>query len=143
MDEHRTAECGTNRQTKRSLVLLAARIRASDRTFDVRLRNLSQNGALLEGSVALPIGTEVTFERGNTNVRARIAWTSQSRFGITFLVPIEESEVLIHVGRPHSKPSAQPAPSFKRAALTGATLSAGERRIAEEWTRAQGRSLGD
>jgi hypothetical protein len=143
MDDDHIKDCGPTRRTKRSLVLLAARISTPNRTFDVRLRNLSQNGALLEGSHTLAVGTEVTFERGTTRVRARIAWSSPDRFGITFFVPIAESEVLVHVGQRKREPVTDRAPAFKRSGLHGVNLSPRERRIAEEWTRSQGRAYGE
>jgi hypothetical protein len=42
-------------------------------------------------------------------VDARVAWQAEGRLGIEFLQPIEESEVLIHVGkvRPRTEPARQ------------------------------------
>lgn len=101
------AEKGTQekKRSKRSLVLLAAKVHVDGVTTNVRLRNLSQNGALLEAAVVPPADTKLTFERGATVAEARVAWVSAGRFGIEFLTPIHESEVLVHVGRPKPKPA--------------------------------------
>jgi hypothetical protein len=130
-----------HRRNKRSLVLLAAKVRMSKGELEVRLRNLSQNGALLEADTPPSVGTELVFERGETVVKARVAWVSDRRFGIEFLDPIEESEVLVHVGRPKTAPVE--AQSFRRSGFRERNLSTGERKLAAAWVQSQGRALGD
>ena len=132
----------SNRRTRRSLVLLAAKVTTPRGPIDVRLRNLSQNGALLEADAPPTVGTELVFERGKTLAPARVAWSSDGRFGIEFLRPIEESEVLIHVGKPKPKP--EPAPQlFRRTGFHKATLNEGERKLGEAWAKPLGRTIGD
>src|SRR5688500_17678950 len=97
MDESSNSQ---NRRNKRSLVLIAARLRIGGELLDVRLRNLSCNGALLERDVPPSVGSEVVFERGDTIAPARVAWVSGTRFGVQFDQPIEEREVLVHIGKP-------------------------------------------
>lgn len=87
------------RGAKRARVLLAARLRTTGGEIDVRLRDLSCKGALLESSCPLAVGDSVVFARNQTVVPARVAWISGNRVGIEFENPIEESEVLIHVNR--------------------------------------------
>ena len=130
-----------NRQSKRSLVLLSAKLKTRAGDLDVRLRNLSQKGALLEADRCPEVGGDVVFERGDTVVPARVAWVSAQRFGVEFLEPIEESEVLIHVGRPKPKPDN--APVFRRTGFRDTTLSIGERKLAESWVRPTGNRLGE
>ena len=81
-------------------MLPTAKVFVLDKAIDVQLRNLSQNGALLETEQPPAIDTEVVFERGGTKIKGRVAWSFGARFGVEFLTSIEESEVLIHVGRP-------------------------------------------
>ena len=45
-----------NRRAKRSLVLLAAKVRTAEGVHEVKLRNLSQSGALLESGTVLAPG---------------------------------------------------------------------------------------
>lgn len=129
-----------NRRSKRSLVLLTARIRTSGDVIEARLRNLSQNGALLEAETLPGVGDEVVFERGDTIVAGRVAWCAKGRFGIEFHKPIEESEVLVHVGRPKAKAAGQPA--FRRGGIRETGLTLREQRFAEAWIRPSGRTTG-
>lgn len=139
MSGEETAVAGLReRKDRRSLVLLAAKLRTPQSMLDVRLRNLSMSGALLESDDPPAKGVEVVFERGDTVVPAEVAWSSGNRFGIRFHTPIEESEVLVHVSRP--KPGTPPPspPVFRRPGLRG-TLSAEEREMARSWVHSSGR----
>ena len=129
------------RRTKRSLVLLTAKVVTSNGVVETRLRNLSQNGALLEADAPPPIGAEVVFERGDTRVAGRVAWVADERFGLEFFTPIEESEVLIHVRRPQPIPL-DPA-MFRRPAFRQSRLTPGERKLAEAWATTPGSRLGE
>lgn len=143
MDPDRKANDPQDRRSKRSLVLLAAKVRTPSGAINVRLRNLSQKGALLEADRLPEEGAEVTFERGDTVVPARVAWVDEGRFGIEFLQRIEESEVLVHVGRPSGcRPQAQ-APVVRRSGFRGNSLTQAEREIAAAWVNPGDRSLGD
>jgi hypothetical protein len=118
------------RSAKRNRVLLAAKVRtlaAGD--IDARLRDLSRQGALVECAYPLKVGEEVVFLRGATIVPARVAWTGGNRVGLEFLRMIEESEVLIQLGRGHS---GQPQQRFRRPALNE-HLTEQERRLARVW----------
>lgn len=130
------------RRGKRSLVLLAAKVRTPGGVIDVRLRNLSRSGALLEAERIPAVATQVTFERGETRVPARVAWVSEGRFGLEFLQQIEESEVLVHVGRPSSRQPVQ-APVVRRTGFRSNALSRSEREIAADWVKPAGRTFGD
>lgn len=129
------------RRSKRSLVLLAAKVRIAGVAKDVRLRNLSQNGALLEADDLPKVGCDVVFERGETIVPARVAWAAGGRFGIEFLEPIEESEVLVHVGRPRAQPAPVPPRMVRRTGFRGGTLTEAERKIAAAWVNPSGRGI--
>jgi hypothetical protein len=133
-----------NRRNKRSLVLIKAKVRTERGTVEVCLRNLSRNGALLEADVPPPEGTEVVFERGETVAPARVAWVSKGRFGIQFDIPIEESEVLIHIGKPQHSGEMDPR-AFRRSGFRERSLKPGERQIGEAWFRSLGTAtpLGD
>jgi hypothetical protein len=134
------------RRIKRSRVLLRARITADGRTLDVRLRNLSQLGALLQCVDPPVVDTVVIFERGDTNARARVVWSTNGSFGIEFDTPIDEHEVLMHVTVPPPLPL-EPAPepdhaSHRRDVLTH-TLTPEERRFGEDWFNSPGHGIGD
>lgn len=127
-----------NRRSKRSLVLLAAKIRTSEGLFDAKLRNLSQNGALLEAEATPPVNSQLVFERGDTVAPARVAWAAGTRFGIEFLTPIEESEVLVHIGRPAPRAVQKPLRAFRRSGLRDEPLSDVEKKAAHAWANPNG-----
>lgn len=87
------------RQAKRARVLLAATLVTPDGIVDARLRDLSRKGALVECKAPPPVGSDITFVRGKTRVPARIAWTAGIRVGLEFLTMIDESEVLVQLGK--------------------------------------------
>ena len=117
------------RSAKRNRVLLSAKLRTAYGEIDARLRDLSQKGALIECGAPLHVGDEVIFSRGSTVVPARIAWTGGGRIGLEFLRMIDESEVLVQLGRTGSN---TPQQRFRRPPLHG-DLSEQERRLARLW----------
>lgn len=122
------------RKAKRARVLLAAKLKTAGGVVETRLRDLSRKGALVECSERLAVGSEVMFERGSTNVPARVAWTGGQRIGLEFLRMIDESEVLVHVG----KPGGQATQRFRRPGLQRENLSDHERKLAKVWGLAVG-----
>ena len=117
------------RSAKRNRVLLAAKLRTATGEVDARLRDLSQKGALVECNAPLGVGEEVVFTRGATIVPARIAWAGAGRMGLEFLRMIDESEVLVQLGR---NSSGMPQQRFRRPALHE-DLSEHERKLARLW----------
>ena len=88
------APAAGKRSAKRNRVLLAARVTCGPVELDVRLRDLSRKGALVEGDSVPPAGREVTFTRGSLSVPARVAWSAARRAGLEFAYPIDEGDVL-------------------------------------------------
>ena len=149
MDQERDTKGAEQRRAKRSRVLLGARLATPTGEIDVRLRNLSQLGALLSCASPPPLGSAVTFMRGETVVRAAVMWVDGEQFGIKFDVPIEESELLIHIAppskadEPAQESTAQPA--GYRSGFHHHVLTPEERKLAEEWFSGSDRShdIGD
>ena len=131
MDESSNSQ---NRRTKRSLVLIAAKLRIGGESAEVRLRNLSCNGALLERDEPPSVGSDVVFERGETIAPARVAWVSGKRFGVQFNRPIEESEVLVHIGKPKNlEPEVEKKPFRRTGFRDTPPLNPLERYVGEAW----------
>ena len=126
MDESITSQ---NRRSRRSNVLLAASIELSGTVVPVKLRNLSTEGALVEGD-SLPVeGSEVLFRRNDLSVISRLAWVHEKQAGVAFNRPIAPEDVLRNIPKPRSR-----APlNFRRPALASRALSPDERRLAESW----------
>ena len=118
-----------NRQSRRSNVLLAATIEALGTEIPVKLRNLSVEGALIEGE-GLPVeGSEVLFRRNELSVSSRVAWVHGNHAGVAFREPIQQEDVLRNIPGPKYR-----APlNFRRDGLAVRKLSPDERRLVESW----------
>ena len=108
---------------------MAASIEADGVTVAVKLRNLSPEGALVEGDKLPAVGSAVIFRKKELNLAARVAWASGGRSGIAFDTLLDPESVMRHV--PRTKP--QPKLDFRRPAIRSSDLSAGERQIARDW----------
>jgi hypothetical protein len=118
------------RSAKRNRVLLAAKLQVRGAEIDVRLRDLSQKGALVECHQTVPAaGSEVVFHRGSITVPARVAWAGANRVGLEFAYMIDESEVLVQLRRTTTD---QNQPRFRRPRL-GEDLSEQEKKLARLW----------
>jgi hypothetical protein len=118
-----------NRQSSRSNVLLAATIELGGASIPVKLRNLSELGALIEGD-KLPLeGTEITFCRNDLRVPGRIAWVSKKQAGVAFADPLSTQAVLRNVPQPRSRVHTD----YRRPALSPRALSRSEQAAMEHW----------
>jgi hypothetical protein len=119
-----------NRRQRRSNVLLTAVIEmAADRTLDVKLRNLSAEGALIESDGLPHEGAEIRFRKGDLSVAGKIVWVSDKRAGIRFHAPLTPEALLRHVPTP--KPRI--LPSFRRPGLGSRPLTSSERSLEQVW----------
>jgi len=125
-----------NRRSRRSPVLLAATVELGGAVHDVKLRNLSEEGALIEGAEVLPEAAAITFCRKDLRVRARIAWVQGKYAGIAFEKPLDAAEVLRHIPRRESKP--MPRELFARPSVSRHSLSVGERQWIKDWMTTNG-----
>ena len=120
-----------NRRSRRSPVLLTATLEKSGQAVEVRLRNFSSDGALVEADVIPPVGSFVLFRRKSTVVGGTIAWVNGRLGGMRFERSLEPEEMLRHVPKP--KASDLPAESFKRPSLVNHKLTASERQWIQRW----------
>ena len=119
-----------NRTAKRARVLLAAKLRTPNGEVDAKLRDLSQKGALVECAKAFPVDAELVFSRGATVVPARVAWSAAGRIGLEFMRPIDESEVLVQLGRGKA---IAPAQRCRRPRVLGTDMTEQEKNLARVW----------
>jgi hypothetical protein len=118
-----------NRRSRRSPVFLKASIEVDGATVPVTLRNLSGEGALVEGA-HLPLeGWATWFERNDLRIKGRVVWVEGRFAGIRFDQPLKRDEVLRHVPRPKQKLEQ----SFKRPGLACRPITDYERRMLEVW----------
>ncbi|MEO5577926.1 MAG: PilZ domain-containing protein [Sphingomicrobium sp.] len=118
-----------NRRARRSHVLMAASIEADGVTVAVKLRNLSPEGALVEGVQLPAVGSMVIFHKKELNLAGHIAWVTADRAGIAFDQKLDPEAVMRHV--PRSKPLAKL--DFRRPRIKAGDLSMGERKMAQDW----------
>lgn len=84
---------GLKDRPPRKNLLLAASIEAEGLKVQVRIRNLSENGAMIDGSVLPRPGTMMTLRRTEIEVGARVVWQAEGRCGVAFdasAVTVEE-----------------------------------------------------
>ena len=118
-----------NRRSRRSHLLMAATLEVSGRAISVKLRNLSADGAQVEGD-QLPVeGTSVLFRKGELAIAGRVIWTKGKQAGISFAQKLETQAVLNHIAVPRPRME----PDFRRPGLATRALTEQERKLAERW----------
>lgn len=121
-----------NRRSRRSPVLLAASVEIAGAEQPVKLRNLSKDGALIEGE-RLPLeGTTTFFKRNELRVKGRIVWVEGRFAGLAFARPLRPEEVLRNVPSPRPRIQSE----FRRPGFTCRPLTPEERQMVERWMSA-------
>ena len=131
-----------NRRSRRSNVLLKATLEVPGASLPVVLRNLSQDGALIQGEGFPEEGARVLFHRQGLSVPSRVAWTHSNYAGIEFEFPLFPKEMLRHVPTMDRKPL-QPPPIKRRPGLAPRPLSSAERMLIEQWATEAPNKLGE
>ncbi|HEU0100068.1 MAG TPA: PilZ domain-containing protein [Allosphingosinicella sp.] len=81
-----------DRAAPRTNLLLAATAEVDGRTLPVRIRNLSETGALIEGAGLPDAGMPLVVMRGDLQVAATVAWAVGGRRGVRFAGPTPVNE---------------------------------------------------
>ena len=79
------------RASRRSNLLLVAEIEYDGLIAQVRIRNVSDTGAMVEGPQVPKAGTRLWLKRGTLKVRASVAWADRGKAGLHFdeQLPVE------------------------------------------------------
>jgi len=126
MDE----SCNTqNRRSRRSPVLLSAKVDVLGVEVSVILRNLSSDGALIEGEQLPREGATTTFSRKDLTVEGRIAWVEGRFAGLAFDRSLDREELLQHVPAPRQRVDT----TFRRPGLASRPISDEERKMIQMW----------
>jgi len=126
MDE---SSMNQNRKSRRSPVYLAASVEIAGAPQPVKLRNLSEEGALIEAE-RLPLeGTTTFFERNDLRLKSKVVWVQGRYAGIAFARKLRQEEVLRHVPQPRQVTQAD----FRRPGLACRPLTPHERTMIEKW----------
>ncbi len=103
-----------NRRSGRSPVLLSAKVDVNGREVSVVLRNLSSEGALIEGADTVP---------------GRIVWIEGRFGGLAFDRRLDREELLRQVPQPRQRIE----PQFRRPGLACRPLSDADRKWLQVW----------
>lgn len=112
-----------NRRSRRSPVLLAASVEVDGVVVPVKLRNLSEEGALIEGEQLPPEGSVTFFERNELRLKSRVVWVQGALAGVAFARPLKKAEVLRNIPQPRQ----WIRPEFRRPGLACRPLTDDER----------------
>lgn len=122
-----------NRRSRRSPVLLAATVEVAGKPVAVKLRNLSEEGALIEGE-QLPLeGSSTIFGRNDLRLKSRLVWVHGRYAGVAFDQPLKTEDVLRNIPTPKKKTQFT---DFRRPGLACRPLSDYERKMLERWMTA-------
>lgn len=126
MDESSNTQ---NRRSRRAQLMMTGTLEWSGRSLPIKLRNLSSEGARVEGA-DLPIeGSALHFRKGDIAVDGRVIWVRGNQAGIQFVTLLDPAEVLNHVAAPRPRMT----PDFRRPGLATRELTRTERKLAETW----------
>ena len=87
------------RATPRYSVLLNARVLTAAGTLQVTIRDLSLEGAQIQGAVAPRVGCRLLLHRRSLVVPATVVWQDGSRAGLRFEQPLSEQQLYREVDR--------------------------------------------
>jgi hypothetical protein len=118
-----------NRRSNRSTVLLSAKVDVRGAEVAVILRNLSAEGALIEGANLPREGDATVFRRNELCVTGEIVWVEGRFAGVRFDRELNREELLRQVPRPRQKFEAQ----YRRPGLACRPLTDADRRMVEMW----------
>ena len=76
---------------------------SGNRVQPVRIRNMSREGALLEGAVVPADGEEFELVRAHLRVSARSMWVSGNQCGVSFKAPIDVVEWMARIAPGHQQ----------------------------------------
>ena len=111
-------------------MLMTATLEASGSVIEVTLRNLSSDGAQVEGS-QLPVeGTELLFRKGELALAGSIIWTKGKQAGIRFEQELDPAIVLHHIPPPRARKTGA---DFRRPGLSTPPLTDQQRSLAKIW----------
>ena len=119
-------------RSHRSPVLLTASVEVDGVPYSVKLRNLSEEGALIEGEHLPAEGAEAYFARNQLRLKSRVVWVEGRYAGVAFARSLKQEEVLRNIPLPRQETKLE----FRRPGLACRPLTAYERRMLERWMTA-------
>ena len=119
-------------RSHRSPMLLTANLEIDGVSHRVKLRNLSEKGALVEGEYLPPEGSETYFERKDLRLKSRVVWVEGQYAGVAFATNLKPEDVLRNIPPPRPETKLD----FRRPGLACRPLTSYERRMLDRWMTA-------
>lgn len=105
-------------------------------TIPVRLRNVSESGALIEGQSSLPVGAEPLLDLGDAgSIFATVTWVVGDQLGLKFHEPFDIQ--LLAQAKPEVAPVAWEAPTFTNRTAQDSSWNDGWNRMSLDELRDQ------
>ncbi len=118
-------ETGEQRTDGRHPLIWSGTIHHDFQSSPVRLRNISETGAMVECSATLLVGSEPLLEVGEgISISTSVAWVAGDSAGLKFLQPFDLT--LLGRAKPEVAPARWEAPSYLKAGTTADSPWAGE-----------------
>ena len=112
--------------------MLTANVDVCGTPTAVRLRNLSPEGALIEGDCLPLVGSKTLFSRNDVRVMSEVVWVEGRYAGLAFDQPLEQDKILRSIPVPRERVM----PVVKRPGLACRPLTDYERAMLEQWMTA-------
>jgi hypothetical protein len=137
----------SGRHYERTHMFVAATLVSGAGSCQVHIRNMSKDGALIEGAILAPADSPVTLRRGSLQTPATIVWRTERRAGMAFCGPVTVADWMSRNPPAHQstvdeivrairagKPEA-PARAVEDSAASGSSLEAELRALKGELGR--------
>jgi hypothetical protein len=126
------------RRAARSNVVLTGTIEFGGRQIPARVRNVSVHGALVTADDLPPEDAEVTLRLKGMVLQSWIAWARHPEAGIQFGTPVTNNALLKKAPAPHQVVMRdERVVDYRRPGFRGNQLTEEQRKIVDEWIRAQ------
>lgn len=94
-----------NRRSSRSKVMLRAELAWGESCLPVNLRDLSVEGALVEGARLPPAGSQGLLKRNGVEVECRVVWKNGAQAGLAFAEAVQSGQIMRTIRPPGPKPA--------------------------------------
>jgi hypothetical protein len=135
------ADKAEGRRRERMRVLLAARLSTTCHDRPVKIRDISSEGAMIEGDAVPSEGTDVILQRGPIEVFATVVWSDGRQCGLEFESVLEEEDFLTLLNPPLPAPTIE-APAKRYSPLRNEGMTREDWAAARDWVHPTARGFG-
>lgn len=100
---HAVSTLDESRSDPRNHLFVAATLYSDAGSAPVRIRNMSQSGALIETSAVPDQGAAIMLKRGSLQASGQIIWKVEGKAGIAFSTRVSVADWLSRQGRAHQQ----------------------------------------